>query len=170
MRQAAGKVHGWCCCLCCPSCCSCYCWRRSAAQRDIQTEREPAIKKYSYRCYPVTLEPIHPPSLPLDVAAYAPAQVPPTPNRAPLPPSFLRAPFQLLISINDKHIAKALWAPRPCPRNAYIIYIRITINVVPQRRKREGDEEADVAKQKTKIETKKKPEEKRRNIAKHPKS
>lgn len=163
MRQAAGKVHGWC-------CCSCYCWRRSAAQRDIQTEREPAIKKYSYRCYPVTLEPIHPPPDPSMLLLMLPLKFHPTANRAPLPPSFLRAPFQLLISINDKHIAKALWAPRPCPRNAYIIYIRITINVVPQRRKREGDEEADVAKQKTKIETKKKPEEKRRNIAKHPKS
>lgn len=102
---------------------------------------------------------------PVDVAAYAPAQVPPTPNRAPLPPSFLSPFFQLLISINDKHIAKALWAPRPCPRNAYIIYIRITINVVPQRRNREGDEEADVAKQKKPKSKPKKNQKKKEEIS-----
>lgn len=122
--RPAGKGHGWCC-----LCCSCCCWRRSAARRDIQTEREPAIKKYIPTG--VTPLPLSRPNPPSDVAAYAPAQVPPK----PLTP-FPSAPVQLLISINDKHIAKALWAPRPCPRNAYIIYIRITINVVPQTRRK----------------------------------
>lgn len=69
---------------------------------------------------------------------------------------FLPFPLELLNSINDKHIAKALWAAtRPsCPpaRNAYIIYIRITINVVSppkkRRRKEEAEEEENIAKEK----------------------
>lgn len=80
--RPAGKGHGW----CCPSCCSCCCWRRSAAQRDIQTEREPAIKKYIPTG--VTQLPLSRPNPPSDVAAYAPAQVPPTPRPSSPHPLF----------------------------------------------------------------------------------